>query len=99
MRGCDLYIILAIGQKSNKKLIKIGRSKDVHKRLKQLQTGCPYKLKLLVEGKGLGHRELELHNRLSSHRKNGEWFDSSCVSDLPDVIYALIPEADLVTLG
>ena len=39
-----LYII----QSSNKGNFKIGRSKNPSKRLKQLQTGSPYKLKLVL---------------------------------------------------
>lgn len=59
--------------------IKIGRAKNVSKRLQALQTSSPAMLKLLktipVEGLGAA-RELErsLHQQFQSLRLNGEWF-------------------------
>ena len=73
--------------------IKIGRSVDVPRRLKQLQTGAPYPLRLLLCGKGLGSVEPELHRRFAKYRirSNGEWFKEECLGDLPVNIYNLIP--------
>jgi hypothetical protein len=55
--------------------IKIGRSKDVLKRMAQLQVGCPQRLKLLLRLENQGHIERHLHQRLAHHRirqRNGE---------------------------
>ena len=74
-----LYII----QSDKTGAIKIGRSKNPSKRLKQLQTGCPDKLKLLVIFENKGHLEKNLHRRLKSYksRRRGEWFDFDCAGD------------------
>ena len=53
MKKDDLYII----QSDFTGMIKIGRSKDPNKRLKQLQTGNPNKLKLIASFKDMGWRE------------------------------------------
>ena len=53
MNKDNLYII----QSDVTGMIKIGRSKDPQKRLKQLQTGNPNKLKLIAEFKGEGWKE------------------------------------------
>ena len=53
MNNDDLYII----QSDVTGMIKIGRSKNPQKRLKQLQTGNPNKLKLIAEFKEQGWKE------------------------------------------
>jgi len=72
--------------------IKIGRSKHPQKRLKQLQTGSPQKLKLLVVVENKGNIEKNIHRRLDRYRsrRNGEWFDFDCVGTLPDWLHELI---------
>lgn len=71
---------------------KVGRSKNVQKRLKQLQTGSPYKLKLILELKHQGYIEKQLHEILKIHkcRKNGEWFDFAATGYLPDEITEML---------
>ena len=59
-----LYII----QSDISGAMKIGRSKNPKKRLKQLQTGSPYKLKLLVEVPGKGLLEKSLHRTLKDYK-------------------------------
>ena len=79
-----LYII----QSSNNGCFKIGRSKHPEKRLKQLQTGSPYKLKLVLVLKNEGAYEKSLH-RLFPKREikcKGEWFDFDLIGYLPDHI-------------
>jgi hypothetical protein len=71
-------------------MIKIGRSKDPVKRLKQLQTGNPNKLKLIASFEGLGWKEKIIHEHLSMHRLEGEWFSYECIGDLPLNIYEKI---------
>tara|TARA_B100000214_G_C23743328_1_gene524271 strand:- start:121 stop:417 length:297 start_codon:yes stop_codon:yes gene_type:complete len=72
--------------------IKIGRSKDPRKRLKQLQTGSPYKLKLLAIVPEKGNIEKSLHSSFSSYKKSckGEWFDFDCVGSFPDWLHEMI---------
>lgn len=86
MKNDDLYII----QSDVTGNIKIGRSKNPQKRLKQLQTGNPNKLKLIAEFKGEGWKEKILHERLSAYRLNGEWFSYDCTGSIPDSIYERI---------
>lgn len=86
MRGLHLYFI----QANVTGAIKIGRSKDVRKRLSQLQVGCPTKLRILLVMESQGWRERDLHRRLASHRirwGKGEWFGPDCLWDLPPWIY------------
>ena len=71
-------------------MIKIGRSKDPQKRLKQLQTGNPNKLKLIACFEGLGWREKLLHEELQMFRKKGEWFDYMSTGCLPIDLYEKI---------
>ena len=62
------YVIEAVGLN----MVKIGKAKNVTKRLKQLQTGSPLKLQVLhcfdLDCEG------DLHRHFASHRVNGEWF-------------------------
>jgi len=80
-----LYII----QSSNNGCFKIGRSKHPEKRLKQLQTGSPYKLKLVLVLLNEGKQEKSLHMRFpkSEITCKGEWFDFNLLGFLPDRIY------------
>lgn len=57
--------------------IKIGYSATIHKRVKQLQTGCPYELKLLLALKGTLSTEKAFHKRFQEERYNNEWFNYS----------------------
>lgn len=55
--------------------IKIGLSfTGVEKRLRELQTGCPYPLTVLATVEGTPSYEWILHRELHPHRLNGEWF-------------------------
>ena len=60
MKKDDLYFI----QSDFTGMIKIGRSKDPQKRLKQLQTGNPNRLKLIASFKGKGEEEKYLHESI-----------------------------------
>tara|TARA_Y100000389_G_scaffold189008_1_gene212237 strand:- start:2812 stop:3171 length:360 start_codon:yes stop_codon:yes gene_type:complete len=85
MNGKDLYIL----QMAVTGDIKVGRSKHVHKRLKELQTGCPHRLRLILHAPDEGHRERGLHRtmRQRSLRRNGEWFEEGALADLPVDLY------------
>ena len=58
-------------------LVKIGFSSEPEKRVKQLQTGCPFPITILHTEVGTPKNESELHRRFSKHRVNGEWFKLS----------------------
>ncbi len=59
--------------------IKIGISKNISKRLSQLQTGSPYKLILMgwIESDDDKMLERELHKKYSSYNTHLEWFSLS----------------------
>lgn len=66
-----IYFIEAVGAG----LVKIGfTERDVEQRLKELQTGCPHKLRTLATMEGNATEEAELHLVLAHLRANGEWF-------------------------
>ena len=71
--------------------IKIGRSKHPDKRLKELQTGCPYRLKIIYVFKDKGWLENHIHSLLLDFRLKGEWFSYDCVGSIPLSLYEEIP--------
>ena len=83
----DLYII----QSDVTGMIKIGRSSNPQKRLKQLQTGNPNCLKLIASFKGEGWKEKLIHEELKRWRKKGEWFSYDCVGSIPVFLYEQVP--------
>jgi hypothetical protein len=85
---CFVYFIL----NEDSKAIKIGRAKDLEKRMKALQTSSPAKLRLIKTvqvGGGKEAQELEksLHQRFSAIRLAGEWFKAE--TDLLEYISQL----------
>ena len=69
--------------------IKIGKADDVVQRLKELQTGNPYRLTVLLtvmlESPIYAFElELELHKKFDEYRLEGEWFESEPVLKLID---------------
>lgn len=83
MNGYDLYII----QMARTGDVKVGRSKHPEKRLKELQTGCPHPLRIILHMPGYGHMEKELHRRMAHKSLKGEWFRESALAELPDFLY------------
>ena len=58
--------------------IKIGQtSNGIEERVKQLQTGCPYELRVLWAYRGSDYSESDLHEIFSHERISGEWFHPS----------------------
>jgi len=60
----------------NEILVKIGRSSNCEKRLKQIQTACPYRLRLVdkfTSSDAVGE-EKAFHAQYSRFRLKGEWF-------------------------
>jgi hypothetical protein len=90
MRGEHLYII----QMSCTGAFKVGRSGNVPKRLKQLQTSCPHKLKVLLVAEGQGHLERSVHQALRSFQtrgQRGEWFSEEGIGSIPVKIWDQVP--------
>ena len=55
-------------------LCKIGYSNNPNKRLKEVQTGCPYRLEILATFDGNIPTEKQLHEKYKEYNINGEWF-------------------------
>ena len=72
-RGDDLYLI----HDTVSNLLKIGRSVDVKKRLKQLQTANGHKLELLCVLKKQGDLEKKMQEKFVELNTNGEWYKYS----------------------
>jgi hypothetical protein len=72
--------------------IKIGRSNNPKRRLGDLQTGNPRKIKLISVIEGKGHLEKKLHESLKDFKLRLEWFDYKCVGSIPAVIYEMIDD-------
>lgn len=55
---------------------KIGHTNDLERRLRELQTGSPHKLEVLltIESNVAEKIESEIHHQLSNLRVEGEWF-------------------------
>jgi hypothetical protein len=84
----DLYVI----QMGKTGAFKVGRSRCPKERLLQLQTGCPYPLRLILVLPGQGHLEPLLHRKLERGKTHGgeEWFDYDVLPELPVWIYEQI---------
>ena len=87
--GSDLYIM----QMGRTGAIKVGRSSNVDRRLTEIQTGCPYEVRVIIVAKDQGWRERSIHQdlrrfRLRGHK--GEWFSEMSLGSLPDAIYELM---------
>ena len=76
----EVYLI----QANDLSLYKIGVSENSKKRVKKLQTGCPYELEILYVFKSKFPFKVEkmLHNKHASRKRNidndilkGEWFN------------------------
>lgn len=65
---------------ADRSAVKIGTTKNVRKRLQQLQTASPDRLYLHEHIRGDKIKERELHERYAKFRRVGEWFhDPECV--------------------
>lgn len=71
-----------IATRARPSLVKIGRARDIEKRMAELQTGCPYEMYILgsiacrsdMHATGI---EGKLHRMLRHSRMRGEWFELS----------------------
>lgn len=84
-----LYVIGTDGRKQ-----KIGFSKNVEKRLVELQTGNPEKLQIhhteAVPKDRIRLLERKIHKELGYRRISGEWFDLTADEAKHMLIFALI---------
>ena len=69
--------------------IKIGKADDTYQRLKELQTGNPYKLSFLLtvmldSVSDAFDLEQRLHSKFSEYRMEGEWFEAEPVMEFID---------------
>jgi hypothetical protein len=63
--------------------VKIGFTEDIHKRLKQLQTGNPYELKLLHLIDDINPQlESFVHEFFESKLIKNEWYDHKVISQI-----------------
>jgi len=91
-RQPSLYIM----QSGHNGSFKVGISHNPRSRLKQLQTGSPYKIKIIAVIKDAGHREKPIHRHLKrsgkslGYRTIGEWFPFVLLGSLPDDIYEML---------
>jgi hypothetical protein len=71
--------------------IKIGyTSDDAESRVKNLQTGCPFKISLIGAIDGDRSAENTLHGILAAHHYRGEWFRES--DELSEIIETLFED-------
>lgn len=61
-------------QQGSSDLIKIGCSKNVARRFRELQTGSPHTFLLLGVMEGDRDKEKEIHTKFTHLRQKGEWF-------------------------
>jgi len=61
-------------QNSGDGLIKIGTTKNVNKRIQNIQASVPYPLKLLCITDGGREEEAKLHKKFNTIKVSGEWF-------------------------
>jgi len=68
-------MIYFLATESEPTLFKVGfTSGNVFKRMKSIQTGCPYKLSVYATVNGNQSTEREIHQRFNDYKLNGEWF-------------------------
>lgn len=87
-RDMPVYFIVNNEHNDHSKLqVKVGLSKDVKVRLRKLQTGNPYELRLMGWIETGDHRSLEydLHKRYAGQRLHGEWFALTPVAVLNEI--------------
>lgn len=67
-----IYLVQAAGTDK----FKIGRATDVARRIRELQTGSPLKIRYVYHAYVYNANlcEMELHNKFSNQREIGEWF-------------------------
>ena len=87
MTGRHLYVF----QARTTGAIKVGKSNNPDRRLQQVQTGCPYTLRIILRMEDGGVLEAHVHTRLQKYRTRhvhgGEWFDELGLGEIPDEVW------------
>ena len=80
-------MIYFIGNKKEN-ICKIGVSKNVDKRIKEIQCSCPFEVEILITYAVSDDYLIEkaLHNKYNKHRLNGEWFNLSVITEVKEGI-------------
>lgn len=88
--GAHLYVI----QSHTTGAFKVGRSSDPERRLRDLQVGSPFELRIILVVENAGWRERRVHHALRGYRSQGtykgEWFIEPGLGSLPDDLYDLL---------
>lgn len=94
-----MYVYLIRCSENN--FYKIGISKNVETRLKQIQTTSPDKVFIVYKYKSIYASKIEkaLHNFFKSYHKNNEWFELSLAEELKFLDMCNSIEANLVHLN
>lgn len=87
-------LIYIIGEENDSGLYKIGETKNLKNRIKQLQTGNPNKLVVIDKFRCINRKIFEkiLHKKYESNKKLGEWFEFTddelvaCITFTKDII-------------
>lgn len=79
MNNKTTYIYFLYDRKS--KMVKIGYSCNIQRRIKQLQTSNPNELELVYYVEGNRDTEYFFHKRFSEYRRRGEFFESKPILD------------------
>lgn len=69
--GSQVYVI----KRKGARLVKIGVTRQLERRMRALATGAGAELELLVAFPGERGDEQMLHDRFAAYRKRGEWFE------------------------
>lgn len=69
--GSQVYVI----KRKGARLVKIGVTRQLDRRMRALATGAGAELELLVAFPGEREDERTLHDRFDAYRKRGEWFE------------------------
>ena len=69
--GSQVYVI----KRKGARLVKIGVTRQLERRMRALATGAGAELELLVAFPGEREDEQVLHDRFAAYRKRGEWFE------------------------
>lgn len=81
--GKNINKMLYILSVNNRDLYKIGQTNNITRRIKELQTGCPYKINIEIVfypdicdpyGYEISFFENFLHNYFKSKKHLGEWY-------------------------
>ena len=77
MKQSFLYFVQAVSGGVGIGPVKIGYATDLRKRLRQIQSHCPFALRLLKAVAGGFDFEADLHRQYREWNSHGEWFEAT----------------------